>query len=169
MTARAIIFLERDSRRFWAKVALPDENGCMLWTAGLIRGYGSIMALGEDGRWHNAGAHRIACMWAHGEPPTPAHEAAHSCRNTRCVAPEHLRWATRSENQRDRLRDGTHVRGERCVTSKLTSEQVLEIRRRADEGTSALARAFGVSHGAIRGVLTRQNWAHLSESGVGQR
>lgn len=34
---------EKDSRRFWSKVQLPDAAGCMLWTGARIgNGYGHM-------------------------------------------------------------------------------------------------------------------------------
>lgn len=75
--------------------------------------------------------------------------------------PENLRWGTPVENAADKLRDGTHQRGERHGNHKLTSEQVLEIRRRYANGESqrSLAGAFGVTRGAIGSCVTGQNWA----------
>jgi hypothetical protein len=49
-------------------------------------------------------AHRAMCRLIHGNPPTPKHQAAHSCGNGRrgCVHPGHLRWATDAENRAER-------------------------------------------------------------------
>lgn len=58
-------------------------------------------------------AHRKMCMLAHGDPPSTAHDAAHSCGKGHlgCVNPNHVRWATKRENQLDRNRHGTTNRG----------------------------------------------------------
>jgi len=85
----------------WVMAILPyDGDDCLAWPYATDQdGYG----LGEiDGKVRRA--HRYICALAHGEPPTPKHEAAHSCGNGHlgCVNPGHLRWATCLENQRER-------------------------------------------------------------------
>lgn len=54
-------------------------------------------------------------------------------------------------------------RGERCRSTKLTVEQVREIRRRRERGESmgALAREYGVFDTAIRKVVIRETWAWI--------
>lgn len=46
---------------------------------------------------------RHMCKLKNGDPPTPDHEAAHSCGNGKhgCINPNHLRWATDAENMAD--------------------------------------------------------------------
>lgn len=58
-----------------------------------------------------------------------------------------LSWATKKQNQADRVFHGTHSRGENNVIAKITNAQAAEIRRRAAKGEkkAALAREFGVS------------------------
>lgn len=65
-------------------------------------------------------ASRVMCILAHGEPPTPKHEAAHSCGKGHegCVNPNHLRWATASENQLEREAHGTSNAGDRHWTKR---------------------------------------------------
>lgn len=69
-----------------------------------------------------------------------------------------LCWGTPSENQEDKVRDGTTNRGERCGSARLTAEIVAECRHRhaIGESQAALAREFGVAVStmseAIRGV-----------------
>lgn len=149
-----------DVRRFWSKVAIPDQNGCMLWMAAKASGYGAIWFAGVQ-----QGAHRVSLILAEGEPPDPSMEAAHSCRNTHCVAPLHLRWATRIDNDRDKVRDGTLVRGERISHAKLTSEQVLAIRTEYAAGTGATMKAIGDRYGvcrrAVGQIINRDTWAWL--------
>jgi hypothetical protein len=84
---------ERDQARFWAKVALPNEQGCMLWLAYADPdGYGRFRSEGEARR-----AHRISYALAYGPIPEGL-VLDHLCRNRRCVAPDHLEVVTRGEN-----------------------------------------------------------------------
>lgn len=152
---------ERDAVRFWAKVALPDGFGCMLWLASRTRGYGAFYF---DGRMRPAP--RISLILAGHAVPGIGFEAAHNpgeCHRRDCVAPDHLRWATAVENQADRVIDGTTNRGERCGNSKLTSDQVLEIRDLASSGVMQreLARSYAVSEPTISLILKRERWNHV--------
>lgn len=54
--------------------------------------------------------HRMACILIHGDPPFDGAQAAHSCGNSGCVNPAHLRWATQRENDEDKYRHGTRRR-----------------------------------------------------------
>ena len=81
--------------RFWSKVALPDENGCMLWLASSkSNGYGQF---GIGGK--NLYAHRVAYLWLVGPIPDEL-QLDHLCRNRKCVAPDHLEAVTQQENLR---------------------------------------------------------------------
>jgi hypothetical protein len=78
--------------------------------------------------------------------------------------PENLSYGTHRQNLgEDCLRDGTHRRGERSGLHKLTEQEVLEIRQRAEDGESQrnLARCFGVHFATINAVVLRKNWAWL--------
>jgi len=80
---------EKDQARFWAKVALPDEQGCMLWLSALSSaGYGRITM---GGKTHYA--HRISYALAYGAIPTEL-QLDHLCRVRHCVAPDHLEPVT---------------------------------------------------------------------------
>lgn len=85
---------EADQRRFWSKVALPDEGGCMEWTAGKNNhGYG-LFHLGGVKHY----AHRVAWALENGPIP-PGMVLDHVvCRNKACVNPEHLRVCTQRDN-----------------------------------------------------------------------
>lgn len=86
--------------------------------------------------------------------------ALHSCRNTNCCNPEHLREGTPMENQRQRVLDGTDNRGEQHGNSKLTEEQVRAIR--IDTRTQrVIAEEYGVGQSLISDVKTRKKWSHV--------
>lgn len=134
-----------------------DTAECIDWPFGKTNGYGVIRVAGRT-----TGAHRHACEMAHGPAPE-GHEAAHGCGRRACVNPAHLRWATPTENQADRLGHGTHNRGERCGIHKLTEAEVREIRTLVAAGhrQRALAARFGVSQVTISNVINRVSWAWL--------
>ena len=130
---------------------------CVLWNHRLTpSGYGQVTMLGRSWR-----AHRLALIVASCGIDRPEHHAAHSCRNRSCMNHRHLRWATPSENQRDRLRDGTDSRGEKSPHAKLTSDAVRLIRA-SDDSRSALAARFGVSESVIQRVRSGKKWTHVA-------
>jgi len=144
-------FTEEAIKRFWSKV---DHSGeCWLWTAGKYRdGYGSF--------WHHKdyGAHRVSFFLATGRTPGVV---MHTCDNPLCVRPEHLVDGTHGANVQDKVLKGRQAKGEGHGRTKLTAPQVLEIRARAKEGTTALAKEFKVSPKAVRLIIQRKNWAWL--------
>lgn len=75
-----------------------------------------------------------------------------------------LSWGTNSENERDKLLHGTSNIGERHSMSKLTNENVIEIRRRRSNGESlkTIANDFSVSIGAISRISIRKTWKHVT-------
>lgn len=147
-----------DLLRFIHEVALHhNSEECLHWPFTTVTGYGQLLVGGKPTL-----AHRYVCTLIHGEPPTPDHEAAHSCGkgHLACVAPSHLSWKTRTENQADRLVHGTHNRGERCPHSKLTEAQVKTILSlRGKVAVKEIAAKFGVGPSAICEIHKRRNWA----------
>lgn len=87
------VISERDEARFWSKVALPNEQGCMLWM-GYVNptGYGRL-SLGRKMTL----AHRAAYALAYGGIPEGL-TLDHLCRVRHCVAPDHLEPVTAAVN-----------------------------------------------------------------------
>jgi hypothetical protein len=145
---------EKHEQRFWSKVALPNEDGCMLWgSGGLPNGYG-VFHIDKVPYL----AHRVACVLAHGQPVGARSQAAHYCRHRRCVAPWHLRWATSSENALDKRKDGTDSCGEKNPNARLTWDQVTQIRARAGTLQREFADKYGVSQSTISRARLGQCW-----------
>jgi hypothetical protein len=125
---------------------------------------GSTGALAFRGRLMSAA--RIMCYLVHGRPPKNASLATHTCGkgHKACVNPQHLRWASSSQNAIDRLRDGTDFRGEKHPSAKLTRKQVLLIRKLAAEGRlncTEIGRKFGVVNSHVSAIARRKEWAWL--------
>jgi len=80
-----------------------------------------------------------------------------------------LRYGTQTENMFDKYRDGTALVGKRNHQTKLTSKEVLEIRRRDSLGESktSIACRFNVTEGAIYSILKGKTWKHVSDDKFG--
>lgn len=148
------------AKRYYEEVVLGYEGDeCLTWPFGTNRGYGQFWT---DGRSQYVS--RLVCAATHGEPPTPKHEAAHSCGNGHlgCVAKRHLRWATSKENKADKVLHGTTNRGERQGIAKLTRSDVRIIRSlRGQKRLREIGDLFGVSIGAIASIYNGSSWAWL--------
>ena len=75
-----------------------------------------------------------------------------------------LEWVTKQENVIHGYKSGfASNRGIKNGFSKLTEEQVLEIRKKKTEGFThqQLANIYNVSYGCISGIIQRTNWKHI--------
>lgn len=86
--------------------------------------------------------------------------------------PENLELVQRRENIAHARRTGLMrpLLGERCRTSRLTRDKVIEIRRRYAAGRvrqSDLATEFGVCQTAISAVVRGRSWAHVPQEAQG--
>jgi hypothetical protein len=148
--------------KFFTETVLPfDGDECLIWPILTDRnGYGLMVF---DGK--RCSVHREACKAKHGPPPTPKHQAAHSCGRGAmgCVNPNHLRWATAKQNGADMVLHGRSQRGARQHMAKLTEPMVREIR--ALHGTMThgdIAGRFGVSRSCVSMILGGRIWAWLA-------
>lgn len=148
-------------QRFLAKVNKDAPNGCWEWTAHLDKaGYG---------RFNPNRKPVFAHRWAYERwtGPIPRGKAiCHRCDNPRCVNPEHLFAATQTENLADMWSKGRGVWGERHPVTKLTEEDVLEIRRRFARGERprSIARDFDVGEAGVEQIGMGKTWVRLLPS-----
>ena len=133
-------------------------DDCILWPfAKGPHGYGGVRVDGVDRR-----VNRLVCEKVHGTAPSSKHQAAHSCGNRLCINPNHLRWATRSENENDKLEHGTSNRGQRNGQAKLTHDDILEIRSLSGAlPQSEIARRFGICQQTVSDIVRRKRWRWL--------
>jgi hypothetical protein len=137
---------------FIAKAITYEGDDCLIWPFYLNRdGYAYVPRFGGL-------VSRYICKKVHGAPPTPKHEAAHSCSNPPCINNRHLRWATHKENAAD------DCCGEDNYHSKLTKEQVLDIRRLAHTTPQwQIARIYGIIQKHVSDIINKKIWAWLEE------
>lgn len=147
-------------RTFFDAEMRRATNDCKLWPYATSSGYGQIKI---DGKVRSV--HVLACEAEHGPMPQPGMHATHGpCHERLCFNGRHLSWQTLADNNRDKLRDGTHARGERCATAKLTEAAVLEIRSLYAAGHvsyTELGSRFGVTGSAVYMVVKRKSWSWI--------
>ena len=145
---------EETLERFMKYVDKTDT--CWLWTGARHNwGYGYFAIDGKS--WLT---HRLLYIHCYGTID-PGLDVRHKCRPRNCCNPDHLELGTSAENMADKVRDGTVQRGEKHGQSKLTAEQVLQIRARSTENQHELGLEFGVSPGTINSIIHRKTWKHI--------
>lgn len=106
MTTKTTGIKNGSRRAEFERLALLETDDCIEWPfAKNTKGYGLIWI---DGRVRTI--HSVVCERHNGDRPTGYH-AAHHCGNKPCMNHRHIRWATPSENERDKRIHGTHTGG----------------------------------------------------------
>lgn len=147
--------------RFWAKVQRSaDITECWIWLACRNpAGYGAFNIGGRA--WL---APRVAYLLTYGPFPLELN-VLHRCDNPPCCNPHHLFLGTQTENILDmRVKGRGNVgRGSRHRLAKLTDAQVIEIRKRYEQGerVTTIAQAYGVHTRTICSIKSRTTWKHL--------
>jgi hypothetical protein len=143
-----------------------NKDDCWEWIGIRDRdGYGTFSFRTESGKREQR-AHRVSWILEHGEIPDGLW-VLHDCDNPPCCNPNHLMLGDNDLNSKHRTERGRNnpPRGERAAAAKLTTSQVIEIRRRAELGPLGiqrrLAKEFGVGYKAISKIVTGIRWAHV--------
>lgn len=146
--------------RFWRRVD-KSAGGCWLWTGGAHEfGHGRYWLNGA-----NRPAHRVIWEARNGHVPDGLF-VLHKCDVPSCVNPDHLFVGTQDDNMRDKTEKGRQYRpaGDKHHRRRLSSIQVVEIRRRLSLGESgaSLARSFGVNPNTIYNIAANRTWTNAS-------
>ena len=162
-------------RDFWTFVdASGGPDACHPWTgAHDPDGYGLFTPRGGKTRRAHREAMRLSGFLIEGV------HVLHRCDNPPCCNPRHLRRGTNAENMADMkakgrgavgLRNGAHTQpaarriGSLNGQSKLTEQDIPAIRARLEAGETpkVIAKAYGVSYGAIWFIRTGRAWKHVA-------
>lgn len=146
-TGRRDDWFDKFLRSFDASVG-PDR--CWVWTAGTIKGYGTLYLEGR--LWLT---HRLSYALHNGDLPDGL-VVRHSCDNPPCVNPRHLLIGTHAENMQDMA-----VR--QRAASPLTVGDVAAIRAAYAAGgvsMSALGRQYGIAPASVHQIIHRKTWKH---------
>jgi len=146
--------------RFYKYIDVKDKDDCWEWI-GLKNkdGYGRFRLTDKM-----VLAHRW--MWEMEDSDIPEGlMVLHKCNNRGCVNPNHLYLGTNQDNMNDMSIAGSK-KGNRNAMSKLTEDDVREIRRLISEGyiQGYIAGIFGVNHATISDINRRYRWGWLDEN-----
>lgn len=167
---------------FWSHVDIKGPNDCWEWSLKRNKfGYGYTNWGLAPNKWKMLLCHRVAFMLSGGQLTPEKPQVLHSCNNTPCCNPDHLRAGDITDNMQDRKKAGrgNHPTGDRTGARKhpeslrrgeshhghkLTEVEVREIRRLFAAGgisKSQLGRDFSVSNPLIGYIVRGQSWAHI--------
>lgn len=120
--------------------------------------------LSRDGKQSTHNVHRLVAAAFLGPCP-PGMVVCHGPGGPGDNRMANLRYASHSENCGvDKLRDGTHHRGERHGASQLSKPMVMAIRALAAAGRYSqadIAWAMGTSRANVANIVSRRSWAWL--------
>lgn len=150
-----------------------NETGCWEWTGVINSGYGKLQICRK-----RLLAHRFSLeLFLKREIPKEL-EVRHMCHNSICINPLHLEEGTHRDNMKD-MKDANRqskgeklsqvlkgikhekANGERNHKSKLTEQQILEIRN-SNMSSAYLSNIYGVSRTQILRIKNGKSWRYLN-------
>lgn len=131
-------------------------DGCWEWQ-GLIEGYGYGVLDHNRMRYR---AHVLALEFD-GRPVPKGMLACHHCDNRKCVRPSHLYVGTHKSNIADARSRLRFARGITNSPTKLTEEDVRQLRRLSGVSYAEAGRMFGVSRPTATRAMKGITWRHI--------
>jgi len=152
-------------QRFYDRIDINLDRECWIWMGRKVgMGYGKLDILQKEYL-----AHRVSWVLHFGEIEDGLC-VLHKCDNPSCVNPHHLFLGTYSDNNWDMSNKGRHAKGKggpkgsECKWSKLTEDQVKEIRQKHkpwEYSYSKLSKEYGVHIQVIAAIISRRTWKHV--------
>jgi len=150
-----------DAERFWEKVAVGYEDECWWWLGAQDeRGVGQFWLSGQVVR-----APRLAWSIYNNKPFPDELFACHRCDNACCCNPAHIWPDTHQANVDDMTGKLRHPHGETHGASKITEEQVREIRALSEQGQLSqgeIGQKYGLSKWQVSNIVRKLQWGHVT-------
>lgn len=145
-------------KRIWDNIDKRGDNDCWPWTGSrsIKGGYGKI---GINGK--SVMAHRMVYILTHGKISEDIPYVTHTCNNPPCCNPKHLKADTPKGNSQYMANCERQAKGENNGSSKLTQEEVNEIRNLYNTGEYSyemLAAMFGLAKSTISLIIENKTW-----------
>lgn len=125
-------------------------TGCWLWKGHRRAGGRPVVVEGSKRTY----AYRIAFAYAHGREPKGL--ILHSCDNSSCCNPQHLREGTQTENMRDRT-----IRGRGTAKANARAVRAIREMHRGGVSRSQIGALFQLGHTQVGKILHRQAWRYI--------
>jgi hypothetical protein len=145
-------------KKFWSRVEKRGDDECWKWLGSFDKdGYGQM----RDGilKIQDRG-HKFSFKLHNGEIPKGMC-VCHSCDTPSCTNPKHLFLGTAKENVADKVKKKRHAKGESQGQHKLTENQIIEIRLRANESYKTLCKEFNLVPSTVYRIWHNQSWKHI--------
>ncbi len=128
-----------------------------------VTGYMHV-SLKRHGVSKTKAVHVLVSLAFHGPKPPGKRDVCHNDGNKLNNVPGNLRYDTHSANKLDMRAHGTAKIGHLNHATKITVEDVLEIRQRRDQGEQFkdIAASMGRSRGTIEDAYHRRTWQHVA-------
>lgn len=116
----------------------------------------------KNGKVYNFSVHRLILFSFVGNPPEN-HVACHNNGVKNDCRLENLRWDSRKGNEADKVVHGTKQCGAKHYESKITEQDVRDIRKKRSEGITlkSIAKEYGIHLSAVHLIAKRKTWASV--------
>lgn len=145
--------------------SIPVMRKGRILRPGKGNGY-SFVTLQKNGRSERRKISRLVCHAFNGNGDHIRNEVAHSDGDRSNDRACNLRWASRRENELDKISHGTIMAGEKHGMAKINEKTVADIRHtRQKLGLSYLdlSKRFGISKSQVYRIANRKAWRCVSD------
>jgi hypothetical protein len=122
--------------------------------------YNRYTLINDTGAKKYCNVHRLVLLAFVGPPPTPKHQAAHWDDNRRDNRLSNLRWATKRENEDDKIKNGKVLKGKDHWKARLKPEDIRHIctLRRAGKTYREIGEHFGINLSHVHRITIGKAW-----------